>query len=57
MSGSEIDRITLELEPELRELFEEAAAAAGMTLSELIRVAARDRAERLLAQRAAASQD
>lgn len=49
MSCNESDRIALQLEPELRELFEAAAVAAGVTLSEFILTAAQVRAERLVA--------
>lgn len=51
MPSSKSDRLNLRIEPELRELFEEAAAAAKMTLSAFILAATRIRAEHQLADR------
>ncbi len=48
---SKSDRLNLRIEPELRELFEAAAAAAKMTLSSFILAATRIRAEQQLADR------
>lgn len=48
---SKSDRLNLRIEPELRELFETAAAAAKMTLSSFILSAVRTRAEQQLADR------
>jgi uncharacterized protein (DUF1778 family) len=51
LSGTKSDRLNLRIEPELRELFETAAAAAKMTLSAFILSATRIRAEQQLADR------
>lgn len=51
MSSSKSDRLNLRIEPELREFFETAAAAAKMTLSAFILSATRIRAEQQLADR------
>jgi uncharacterized protein (DUF1778 family) len=51
MSSSKSDRLNLRIEPELRELFETAAAAAKMTLSAFILSSTRIRAEQELADR------
>ncbi|MFO7563871.1 MAG: DUF1778 domain-containing protein [Enhygromyxa sp.] len=51
LSGSKSDRLNLRMEPELRELFKEAAAAANMTLSAFILSSTRIRAEQQLAHR------
>ena len=50
-SSSKSDRLNLRIEPELRNLFEEAAAAAKMTLSAFILSSTRIRAEQQLADR------
>lgn len=51
VSGTKSDRLNLRVEPELRELFEQAAAAAKMTLSAFILSSTRIRAEQQLADR------